>query len=173
MSLLVNLIQAEIRDAKDEMDGKTLTRPTLSISDGQNMTFCVDVDIGQAAPLRNVPIARGNRELQYAEVGSAVRIRKSVSGLPQVVGFSKRRPGIYVEIPVTMPKFDFAPQAVYNGPTPVIEPATGVVVGVPRQVGFTSRVLSYDEFIAFGGYGVVPYGAVAIYENGIFKEILS
>src|SRR5689334_760804 len=98
MSVLTYLIEAQQRDTQQELDGKVLTRPTLSVTDGLSTTYACDVDVGitnqqgndQSANLlnvgsigsvlHNVPIARGNMDVIYADVGAAVRLRRSASG---------------------------------------------------------------------------------------------
>jgi hypothetical protein len=170
MSVLTYLVNAQIDSKKQEFDAKTLTRPILNISDGDNKTYSCDVDIGDGKILYNVPIANGSGDVMYAEVGSAVRVRRSASGWYEITGFSKRMPGTNIRVPVTIPKFDFNPMVRYNSPQP---PAAtgGTVIGTPVQIGPTSRPLTYEELATFGGYGTAPYGAVAIYMDGVFQEI--
>lgn len=170
MSILTNLIDAKIDTSQKTFDAKTLTRPALRVSDGINKTYAVDLDVGQTNPMRNVPIANGAQNLIYADVGAAVTVTKSASGWYEVTGYSKRMPGNFVQVGVSIPKFDFNPMVRYGSPQP---PAAtgGVVVGTPAPVGVTSRVLAYDELATYGGYGVVPYGAVAIFSGGTLVEI--
>jgi hypothetical protein len=151
MSLLTYITQAEIRNAARELDGKVLTRPSLLVSDGLAMLYAVDVGIGQKAPLRNVPIARGNRDLLYAEVGAAVRLRRTESGRYEVSGFSQEQPGTYIRIPVTLSTF---------------------VLGPIEDESVTGRPLTYEELVTLGaGYGFCPYGAVGIFRGGVLQEI--
>jgi hypothetical protein len=151
MSLLTYITQAEIRNAARELDGKVLTRPSLLVSDGLAMLYAVDVDIGQKEPLRNVPIARANRELLYAEVGAAVRLRRTESGRYEVSGFSQEQPGTYIRIPVTLSTF---------------------VLGPIEDESVTGRPLTYEELATLGaGYGFCPYGAVGIFKGGVLQEI--
>lgn len=151
MSILTYLTQAEIRKAADELDGKILTRPALLVTDGLSMIYAVDVDIGQENPLRNVPIARANRDLLYAETGAAVRLRRTESGRYEVSGFSQEAPGTYIRIPVHLETF---------------------VLGPAVDVTLTGRPLTYGELATIGGgYGVCPYGAIGIFRGGILQEI--
>lgn len=151
MSLLTYITQAEIRNAAKELDGKTLTRPALLVSDGLAMLYAVDVDIGQKEPLRNVPIARANRDLLYAEVGAAVRLRRTESGRYEVSGFSKEAPGTYIRVPVILATF---------------------VLGSAADETITGRALTYDELHTLGpGYGYCPYGAIGIFKGGVLQEI--
>lgn len=151
MSMLTYITQAEIRNAAKELDGKVLTRPALLVTDGLAMVYAVDVDIGQKDPLRNVPIARGNRDLLYAEVGAAVRLRRTESGRYEVSGFSKEAPGTYIRIPVTLTTF---------------------VLGPAEDESITGRPLTYEELHTIGaGYGFCPYGAIGIFKGGVLQEI--
>lgn len=151
MSLLTYLTQAEIRDAAAEMDGKVLTRPALLVTDGSAETYACDVDCGLGQPLRNVPIAPGNRALVYADVGAAVRLRRDTAGRYEVVGFSKTQPGTYTRIEV-----DIATAAL----------------GAPQSVGIRSRPLTYEELATLGGgYGIAPYGAVGIFQGDTLIEV--
>lgn len=168
MSILSNIVEAEVRDAKDTLEGKTLTRPALLFTDGINVTYAVDVDIGQEGkinvngdigilPLKNVPISANNGELRYADIGQAVILKKSDMGHWEVSGFGKTMPGTFFMVPVTMPDY------CLGVPVPVI--------GDPTELGIEVRVLTYEELATYGTYGEVPYGAVAVFENGTLTEI--
>ncbi|WP_042886348.1 hypothetical protein [Cupriavidus necator] len=150
MSILTNLVSAQIRDARAEMDGKILTRPALLVTDGLNTIYAVDVDIGEKDPLRNVPIARGNDELLYADTGNACRLRRSATGQYEVVGFSKELPGTYTVVNVNL---------------------ADLSVGSIVDLTIDGRPLSYGELATYGGYGVVPYGSSAIFRGGVLQEI--
>ncbi|MCK5433579.1 MAG: hypothetical protein KAJ03_12600 [Gammaproteobacteria bacterium] len=162
MSLLTSLQFAIVEESVREVNGTTLTNPVLLFSDGTNVTYGVDVDIGQSAleagtldiktaPLRNVPIAKNNRDLVYTTIGTPVRLRRTDTGRFEVVGLSKTGIGTYIRVPVCIEENTF---------------------GVPKSVGLSSRLLTYDELASFGGYGIVPYGAVALFTGGVFTEIL-
>jgi hypothetical protein len=110
-------------------------------------------------PLRNVPIALGNRDLIYAEAGMAVKLKRSDSGRWEEMGFAKRRPGTYKRTAVRPPKFCF------GLPDYEVDPDV--------DVGLYSRVLTYEELAAFGGYGTIPYGATAIFRGETLLEINS
>jgi hypothetical protein len=150
MALLTYITQAEIRDAADELDGKILTRPALLVTDGANLIYAVDVDIGAAAPLKNVPIARGNRDLLYADAGNACRLRRSMSGQYEVIGFSKELPGRYVRIPVDL---------------------SDLTLGPVEDISITARPLTLGDLADFGGFGRTPLGAVAIFRGGSLLEL--
>lgn len=152
MSALVNLTNALIDDSVRELDGKVLTRPALLFSDGVSTTYAADVAIdGQDEPLRNVTIATGNRELTYADAGSAVRLRRSASGQFEIVGFSKRGPGDFIRIGINL--------------------ETGAL-GVAQNVGLYSRPLTLGELGDYlGGFGTVPLGATALYRGDDFLEL--
>ena len=80
MSLTTNIAQAVVSASVSELDGRTLTRPALLVSDSSGiLLWAVDVDIGQkrvnpntgdeeAAILKNVTIANGGSTL----AGSAI-----------------------------------------------------------------------------------------------------
>jgi hypothetical protein len=162
MSVLTYLIEAQQRDSQQEIDGKVLTRPTLSVTDGLSTTYACDVDIGITnqqgndqstnllnvgsigSVLHNVPIARGNMDVIYADVGAAVRLRRSTSGRYEIIGFSKQMPGTYIRVPVDLEDFTF---------------------GQIEDLSITSRAVAYGDLVNFGGYGTAAYGIVAIYQG--------
>jgi hypothetical protein len=162
MSVLTYLIDAQQRDTQQEIDGKVLTRPTLSVTDGLSTTYACDVDIGitnqqgndQSANLlntgsigsvlHNVPIARGNMDVIYADAGAAVRLRRSTSGRYEIIGFSKQMPGTYIRVPVDLEDFTF---------------------GQIEDLSIMSRAVAYADLVNFGGYGTAAYGAIAIYQG--------
>lgn len=126
MALLTNLIEAVQRDAKTQIYGKTVTRPTLSVTDGTNTTYACDVDIGVVTPqgydqsqnlyqtqingtvLHNVPLARGNADLIYADVGAPVTLQRDASGRYTITGFSKVMPGTNIRVAVDLDDFTTA-----------------------------------------------------------------
>jgi hypothetical protein len=153
LSNVLRVAQKAVTSAANEINGKILTRPQLLVTDGDARVYCVDVDIGltgDAGTLRNVPLARANRELVYADVGNVARLRRTSSGQWEVVGFSKEGPGTYVRFPVSLTNFTFGP----------IE-----------DLSVQARPLTYAELATLGGYGVVPYGAVGIFVGGVLQEI--
>lgn len=151
MSVLTYFTQAIVKDSITEVDGKTLSSPSLLIGEGGHEVYVVNVDIGQKDPLYNVEVSRGNKDLFYADVGSPVRLRRTASGLFQVVGFSKEMPGTFIRIPVNLETFEF---------------------GVIEDLTITTRKLTYEELMDYGGYGVVAYGAVALYKGTVLQEIV-
>jgi hypothetical protein len=162
MTLLTYLIDAQQRDMQQELDGKVLTRPTLSVTDGLSTTYACDVDIGitnqqgndqstnllnvgtQGSVLHDVPIARGNMDVVYADVGAAVRLRRSASGRYEIIGFSKQMPGTYIRVPVDLEDFTF---------------------GVIEDLSISSIPIAYGDLVNFGGYGTAAYGSIAIYQG--------
>ncbi len=146
----INIANRSVADGRNELDGKVLTRPALLVSDGDGLTYAVDVDIGKDQPLKNVPLARANVDLIYAEVGNPCRLRRTANGMWEVVGFSKEMPGTYVRFPVSLVDFSFGPV---------------------EDLSLDARPLTYEELIEYGGYGVVPYGAVGIFKGGVLLEI--
>ena len=161
-SPLTYLIDAQQRDTKRELDGKVITRPTLSVTDGLNYTYGCDVDIGVTnqqgndqslnllnsgalgSILHDVPIAKGNLDVVYADVGAAVRLRRTVSGRYEIIGFSKEMPGTYKRIPISFVDFSLGP----------IEDLTISSVAIP-----------YGDLVLFGGYGTAAYGTIGIYRG--------
>lgn len=147
----IDIAKRSVADGRDEINGKVLTRPALLVTDGVGATYAVDVDIAQTEPLKNVPLARANTDLVYAEVGNPCRLRRTSSGQWEVIGFSKEMPGTYTRFPVSLTDFSFGP----------VEDLT-----------LDARPLTYDELATMGGgYGTVPYGAVALFVGGVLQEI--
>lgn len=181
MSFVTYLAEAEIRDSRTTVTGKVFSRPSLSYTDGINVTYSCDVDVGQEGPindngdlgivpLRNVPIAANNKSLVYAEVGQAVELRKDSSGRWEVTGLAKTFPGTFtlVGVTITQPCHTF-PILDHEGQ--VIP--TSVIVGDPTQIGLLVRPLTYEELSTVGVYGVTPYGSIGVFENGSLIEIRS
>ena len=180
MSTVINVVEATVRDAKDTIEGKVLSRPTLIYTDGINVTYGCDVDIGMEGvinengdigilPLKNVPIASGNLELTYAEVGNAVLLKKSTAGHWEITGFAKTVPGKFSLQPVTITGFCIPFPLVDGGEvTPPI-----VIIGTPVEISTDSRPLTYGELSVYGIYGIIPYGAIGVFQNDVLVEIRS
>jgi hypothetical protein len=166
MTQLTYLLRAEVRDSKSELNGKILTRPSLLITDGTVVIYACDVDIGVKDPsgndqvedlidkyntvLRNVPIARSDYELIYADVGSAVRLRRTTSGQYEIVGFSDEMPGTYVRVPVDI---------------------ENLTIGAIQEISITSRPLTLIELSTFGVFGEMPFGSIAIFQGATLLRI--
>jgi hypothetical protein len=160
--LVTYLIDAQQADSQIELDGKTLTRPTLTYTDGINSTYACDVDIGitnqqgndqsanllatgiNGSILHNVAIAKGNSDVLYADVGSAVRLRRTNSGRYEIIGFSKSMPGTYIRTPIDLTDLSF---------------------GVIEDITLTSRPLTFGELGTLGVFGSTPFGAIALFRG--------
>ncbi len=159
MSLLTNITAAVVKDSEKELNGRTTTRPNLiRFDEADNEFYVVNVDIGDGEEMRDVAIAQGNKELQYAEVSSPVTLKK-VAGHWTVVGFSKVMPGTLKRVPVTLPAFDFG-LPTYT---------TGTVV----TESFEVRALTYGELGTLASYGAIsaPYGAIGKFKEGALVEV--
>lgn len=175
MSTLSYLIQAKIDNSVRELDGQVMTPPQQLITDGRNSTYACNVNIGVvdmagfdqnnyltevysfenqnvlANILYNVPIANGANDLIYADVGSAVRLRKSPSGSFEIVGFSKQMPGKNVRMAVDLEAMSF---------------------GVIEDLTYTSRRLTLGELKDYGGgFGYIPLGATALFLGSTFIRV--
>ena len=166
MTVTSNFVEAKIKDKRLELDGKVLSRPLLSVTDGISLVYGCDVDIGITAisgynqspllvnanntVLKNVPIARSNRDVVYAEVGSAVRLRRTSSGRFEIIGFSKEMPGTYKRYAVNL---------------------TTLTIGAVEDVTITALVIPFGDLILFGSFGTIPLGAIAVYRGTTLLEI--
>ncbi|MGW8177403.1 MAG: hypothetical protein ACWGQW_01185 [bacterium] len=178
MSTLTYIVAAEVRDESDTIEGKILSRPTLIYTDGINVTYGCDVDIGQEGvidengtlgilPLKNVPIASNNRELIYAEVGQAVSLSKNSAGKWEITGLSKSAPGSFIIVPVTVPQYCYG----YPGIPGNVVPDPVIIIGDPIELSVESRLLTYGELSVYGVYGTIPYGAIGVFQNGELIDI--
>ena len=178
MSTLTYLFSAYIKEAVTRVEGRTLTRPALIFTDGIEVTYAVDVDVGMEGvindngdvgllPLRNVAIAAGNNSLVYAEIGAAVELSRSSTGQWQVTGFSKTFPNTYTIVPVTLPQYCLT-VPIEN---PIGDPVFHTpIVGTPISIAEDFRLLTYEELSIYGSYGSIPYGAVGVFVGGVFRD---
>lgn len=167
MGVLTYFVDAQVKKSKEYMEGRTLTIPAPNLTDGIGTTYSVNVDIGitnqqgvdqssnlvnsRSTVLYNVPIARGAGDVYYADVGSPVTLKRTTSGQYEVIGFAKSMPGSYTRTPVN------------------IEDLT---LGIIEELTVTSVIIPYDQFPLYGGYGVLPYGARALYRGGVFIQVV-
>jgi hypothetical protein len=167
MSVLSNLTEAKLRDAKTEIQGKVLSRPALLVTDGEVLVYACDVDIGIStltgydqtpdlvdknnSTLRNVPISKNNRELIYAEVGNAVQLRRSTSGRYEIVGYAKEMPGTYKRYPIDL---------------------VNLTIGAVEDLTISAIPIPLGDLQNFGGgFGFIPLGAIGIYRGSTLIEI--
>lgn len=186
MPVLTDLASAEIKRHVKTLYGQTLTRPQLLVSDGLNIVYAVDVQIGPTDPtgrinqyidekngkstmltglpgqkpedyqlddslpghvdttLHNVPLARNNTELIYADVGSPVRVDRTESGNWLVTGLSIERPGTHILYPVDLGDMSLGPI---------------------MDLSISTRLLTLAELGEFAPFGNLPLGASAIFEG--------
>lgn len=174
MSTLTYLLDAKLKDDRQELDGRVISRPQLLVTDGVGVTYAVNVNIGVVSAagtdqakniqnpntgllnqpwtvLYNVPIARGNRDLIYADVGAAVRLRKTANGRFEVVGFSFEAPGTVTRVGVDIDEF---------------------TIGAVEDFTLTTRLLTLGELATMGyGFGITPFGAYATYVGNTLISI--
>jgi hypothetical protein len=152
-SQLLQVIGTLVTKSDTEVNGKIITAPQLLVTDGDSTTYACDVDIGEgdiSKVLKNVPLARSGYETRYAQPGNACRLRRTYTGQWEVVGFSKEAPGRYEVFDVVLDGLSFGPR---------------------QDRTIVARPLYYNELATYGGYGVVPYGAVGIFVGGVLQEI--
>lgn len=180
MSIIANLIDQEFVSKDTEIDGKTLTTPVLTYTDGVSVTYSVDVDIGREGeinengdignlPLYGVPIAFAGHELIYADVGTPVRLSRATTGHWEVVGFAKTFPNTYEIYPVTLPSYCLTVPTENPPGLPELHPP---IVGDPISIGQEIRLLTYGELSVYGTYGSIPYGARGIFVGGELSSIV-
>ncbi len=157
-SQLHDIIDDEIGNLKNTLEGRTASRPILFLGDeAANSVYVVNVDVGEDELMRDIPIAQGNHDLRYADIGSPVALRRTAQRWT-VVGFSKVMPGTRTEVLVTVPNFDF------GLPT--------YTIGVITDRTFIIRALTYGELATLGTfYGETPYGALGRFEAGVLVEV--
>jgi hypothetical protein len=158
-SFITDVIEANTRGLLNTITGKVLSTPNLTVTDGVNLVYACDVDIGQTSvagvtePLRNVPIAPGNLAVVYAGVGCAVTLTKGASGQYQITGFAQRMPGTYTRLG--------------------IDPATGAF-GPPVDISITVIIIPLDQLQFYGGgFGIIPLNATAVFQGGVLLRIQS
>lgn len=152
------VIEANIRDAAPTLTGKVLTKPALLLTDGTSLMYCCDVDIGYPSDifgnpqyLRNVPIAENNKDLYYTDVGMAVTLTRTPSGQYRITGLSVEQPGTYIRYPVDLSTSTF---------------------GTPVDSTLGSRVLTFGELALYGGgFGIVPLGAIGMFQGSTLIRI--
>lgn len=102
--------------------------------------------------LRNVPIARNNRDLIFSDAGSAVTLRRTNSGQYQVIGLANELPGTYTVFSVDLSTFTF---------------------GAVRDMTLSARPLTLGELGSLGEFGTIPLGATGLFQGGVLTEIRS
>jgi hypothetical protein len=101
--------------------------------------------------MHNVPIARNNTDLIYADVGAPVVVERSASGNWQITGFSMEMPGTYKLYPVNL------------------ELGT---IGTVINLSIDTRLLTLGEMGTLAPWGQLPFGASAIFEGGVLLRIV-
>jgi len=143
---ILQVIEDSIALMKGEMEGKALTRPALYYGDGIGTTYAIDVVIFGNLYLKNVPIAVAAKEVHYADVNSAVTLRRNEAiGKLEVVGFAKSVPGTFRRFSVDTTTY-----------------ANGTLI----DYGYVTRAFTYYELQLYGGgYGIIPYGSYGVFQG--------
>jgi len=183
MPTLTDLTNAIVKSSATKLYGTVLTRPAILVTDGKNVTYACDVQIGQydvtgqinqtstdllgvpgssswtlaqlltvGSILRNVPIARNNYELIYADVGNAVELTRDASGQWTVTGFALEQPGTFTLVEVDL---------------------GNMTIGPITDLSIQGRVLTLGELgtLIAGGWGLVPFGASGLFVGGVLQQI--
>ena len=197
MSVLTDLASAEVKRTTKKLFGVTITRPALLVSDGMGTIYACDVTINQTDPsgtikqyimehdphydpddslitgipgqppedwqlddslpghvdttLRNVVIARNNTELIYADIGAPVVCERNESGQWQITGFSIEQPGTHILYPVNL--------------------GDGTI-GTLINLSVDTRLLTLGEMGEMQPFGVLPFGASAIFRGGELQSVV-
>jgi hypothetical protein len=113
--------------------------------------YQVDDSLIYGTVLRNVPLARNNASLIYADIGTPVTISRNESGQWVVNGFAEEQVGTYTMVPVDLSSGLLGP----------IQNLTSII-----------RPLEFGELALYGGgFGTIPFGAMGIFVNGILQSI--
>lgn len=108
-------------------------------------------DLIYGTVMRNVTISRANAELIYADVGAAVRLERTGTGEWQIMGFAIEQPGTYTVIPVNLDDMTIGPIA---------------------DLSITTRLLTFGELGTFDDFGVLPFGASAIFMGNVLQRVV-
>jgi len=107
---------------------------------------------GVDTTLHNVPLARNNAELRYADVGAPVILtRETPGGHWEITGFSMQQPGTHVLYDVDLGDMSF-----------------GTVI----DLSVTTRLITLAEFGELAPFGSLPLGASAIYQGGELLRVV-
>ena len=101
--------------------------------------------------MHNVPLARNNQDLIYAEVGNAVVMNRDESGNWQVNGFAMERPGTHILYPVDL---------------------GDMTIGTVMDLSISTRLLTLMEMGTEAPWGNLPFGASAIFEGDNLIQIV-
>lgn len=125
-----------------------ITQRNAALCGGEQQTFLSTL-------LRNVPIAISSKSYGYARfLTGPVELSKSRTGKVEITGLAKRGPS-----PVAR-KFE------------VSRISGNKIPGSDVTIGIQVWPIEYGDFPDAGGYGVVPYGAMGIYDGaGNFVQL--
>lgn len=104
--------------------------------------------------MHNVPLARNNRDLIYADIGAPVVLTRSDSkAMWEVTGFSIEQPGTHNMYPVNL---------------------EDMIIGTVIDLTVSTKLLTLAEFgeLPPGGFGTLPLGASAIYKGGQLIKVV-
>lgn len=182
MGVLTDATNALIKSRVKVMLGTIATAPALLVTDGDNTTYCCDVNIGQ-----------------YDSTGKINQYKRNLLGIPGTDGFRADDSLIYgtvlrnvplarnnnaliyadVGTPVTIARNDsgqwyvagFAEQQV--GTYTMVPVNLSTMTLGPIQKSTTEiRPLTLGELALYGGgFGVIPLGAMGIFLNGVLQAI--
>jgi len=144
VSSLKDLFRQERRAHREFLLGTVVSRPALVLFDGTNAMWVVDVDVGSARLMRDVPVkgvAQGGRF--YADIGQTVLLRRNAQGRFDVVSSGDRKAGVAV-----VKDFDLTVQASTGTSAlgfTVIERPFDFYQGNVRLQGSPYPTLTFDQ----------------------------
>lgn len=149
----INQYNRQKKNGQLKLDGKMTEANLLSGLPGQRPE---DWQLDDSLPghvdttMHNVPIARGNADLIYADIGAAVYVERTASGQWQVGGFSQERPGTHKLYPVDL---------------------GNMTLGTVIDLSIESRLLTLAEVGELRPFGQLAFGSAAIYQGGVLLRL--
>jgi len=189
--VITDMASAQVKLGVTTLYGTTTSNPTLLLSDGLNVQWVCDVNIGEFdasgevnqyikkngqpgsltglpgqppedwqlddslpghvdTSMHNVPIARNNEELRYAQIGAPVVLTRNLRGQWEITGFSQEQPGTHIMYPV-----DLGDGSIRT----IIDLTT------------TIRMLTLAELGEIQPFGAIPFGAGALFKGQTFIRV--
>ena len=151
----INQYNKQKKNGELDKDGKFTQSTSLSGLPGQTPE---DWQLDDSLPghidttMRNVPLARNNKDLRYADVGAPVTLERSdVLAAWQVTGFSIQRPGTHKLYPVDL---------------------GDMTIDTVIDLSVSTRLLTFAELGELQPFGTLTFGASAIYKGGELVQVV-
>jgi len=182
MPVLTDLAAAEVKRGVKTLYGKVLTRPALLVSDGINLVYACDVDIGATDPTGRIDQYKDDLTGLPGQDDWTLQDTLTVNTILHNVTIARNNADlIYADVgaPVTLSRsmsgqWEITGFSMEQPGTYTLVPVNlgDMTIGTVIDLSIDGRLLTLGELGTMAPFGTLPFGASGIFIGGILRQIV-